>query len=225
MNETDDPTMQGATLRGPIAFLADIHGNLPALDAVLASLHEAGVGAVFVCGDLLLDGDDPLGVWMRLQKIGARCVRGTTDRALATVDPTRLRPQTEAEAVAVARFRKTREALGELILARLRKLPEALQLTVPGGDRWLVVHGSPRDPDEVLTHDMDDAELEAALADDLSDVVVCGGSHVPFVRSLADATVVSPGSVGAAPEGRVAHYALLTPTPEGPAIEPRWVAY
>lgn len=225
MSDTDDPTRVTETLHGPIAFLADIHGNLRALDAVLAALHEAGVGAVFVCGDLLLDGDDPLGVWMRLQKIGARCVRGTTDRALGTVDPARLRPGTEAEAEAVARFRRTREALGELILARLRKLPEALQLTVPNGDRWLVVHGSPRDPDEVITHDMDDAELEAALGDDLSDVVVCGGSHVPFVRVLPDATVVSPGSVGASPEGGVAHYVLLTPTPDGPAIEPRWVAY
>jgi hypothetical protein len=98
VSDTDDPTRVTETLHGPIAFLADIHGNLRALDAVLAALHEAGVGAVFVCGDLLLDGDDPLGVWMRLQKIGARCVRGTTDRALATVDPARLRPGTEAEA-------------------------------------------------------------------------------------------------------------------------------
>ncbi|MBL8602086.1 MAG: metallophosphoesterase family protein [Myxococcales bacterium] len=216
---------QGDALRGPLAFLADIHGNLKALDAVLLALDDVRAAGVFVCGDLLFEGDDPLGVWKRLQAVGARCVRGTTDKALARLDPAKMPARTEAERAALARFVSTREAVGELILARLDKLPEALKLTMPGGQEWLVVHGSPRDPDEFFTHDMGEEEIEDLLADETADVVVCGGSHVSFVRKVPGTVVVSVGSVGAAPEGRVAHFALITPTPEGPHIEPRWVAY
>ncbi len=212
-------------LQGPVAFLADIHGNLPALDAVLSALGASRAAAVFVAGDLVFPGEHPLEVWMRLQEVGARCVKGTSDRALATLDPTRLRPRDDTERARAERFAKTRTALGDVIVARLGKLPEALRLTVADASEWLVVYGSPMDPDTVITHDMDDDEVNALVGDDPADVVLCGGSHVSFVRKLTDVTVVGLGSVGEAPEGRTAHFTLVTPTDLGPKIDPRWVTY
>ena len=50
----------------PIAFLSDVHGNLTALDVVLAELERLDVKRLYVAGDLLLGGDEPLGVWQRL---------------------------------------------------------------------------------------------------------------------------------------------------------------
>lgn len=224
LQSVDDPrTLEG--IRGPMAFVADVHGNLAALDAVLAALKDDGVSQLFVAGDLLLQGDDPLGVWMRLMEVSARCVRGTTDRALALMEPSKLHPKTDEEREAARRFAETREALGELILAKLRRLPEALRLEMPDGREWLVVHGSPLDPDEAMTADLDDDELTALLGDDPADVVICGGGHVPFTRALDGVTVVAVGSVGAAPEGRTAHYTLMMPTPDGPRIEQKWVTY
>ncbi len=212
-------------VRGPMAFVADVHGNLAALDAVLAALKEDGVTQIFVAGDLLLQGDEPLAVWMRLMEVSARCVRGTTDRALALMEPGRLNPKTDEERAAAQHFAETREALGELILAKLRRLPEALRLEMPDGREWVVVHGSPMDPDEAMTADLDDDELTALLGDDPADVVICGGGHVPFVRALDGVTVVAVGSVGAAPEGRTAHYTLMMPTSDGPRIDQKWVNY
>ena len=212
-------------LHGPMAFIADLHGNLAALEAVLAAMKDDHATTLFVAGDLLLEGDDPLGVWLRLMEVNARCVRGTSDRALGSIDPAKLRPRSDDEAAAGQRFAATRAALGDLILAKLRKLPEALRLEMPDGREWLVVHGSPLDPDEQITFDLDDDELNALIADDPADVVICGGAHTPFVRSLEGVTVVALGSAGAAPAGRVAYYTLMAPTPGGPRIEQRSIEY
>ncbi|RZO50629.1 MAG: metallophosphatase family protein, partial [Sandaracinaceae bacterium] len=52
----------------PMAFLSDVHGNLPALEAVLAELERRMISSIFVAGDLLLGGDDPVGVYKRLSQ-------------------------------------------------------------------------------------------------------------------------------------------------------------
>ncbi len=220
-----DKSWKMEAVRGPMAFLADIHGNRAALDAVLATLKDEGVSSIFVAGDLLLGGDDPLGVWMRLMEVSARCVRGTTDRALALMEPARLHPKTEDERLAAQRFVDARAALGDLILAKLRRLPEAIRLEMPDGREWVVVHGSPMDPDEAITADLDDEEVGALVGDDPADVIICGSGHVPFVRSIEEVTIVAVGSVGASPEGRLAHYTLMMPTAQGPRIDQKWVTY
>lgn len=213
------------TIRGALAFFADIHGNLAALKAVMVAARQMGAGAFYAAGDLVHQGDEPLEVWTLLQEAGVRCVRGTTDLALATLDPAKMKPSNEEEERARDRFLRTREALGELILAKLKRLPEALRLELPDGTEVLVVHGSPRDPDEAITLDFTDDELEAVLANETADVVICGSSHTAFVREVGSTQVVGVGSVGASPEGRVAHYSLLMTTPDGPVIDQRWVEY
>lgn len=213
------------TIRGALAFFSDIHGRLDALQAVLSAAREAGAGAFYAAGDLVSRGPAPLEVWDLLQEAGVRCVRGTSDLALATLDPEKLRPTTEAEAAAKQDFLRARKALGELILMRLKRLPEAIRLELPDGTEVLVVHGSPRDPDEAITLDLSEDELEALVLNETADVVICGASHVPFVRALEGVQIVGVGSVGESPEGRVAHYTLLTATPEGPFIDQRWVEY
>jgi predicted phosphodiesterase len=208
-----------------MAFLADIHGNLAALDAVLAELREVGAHNIYVAGDLFLGGDDPVGVWHRLQERRARCVRGPSDLALATLDPARVRPRSDAERRALDRFIATRRALGELVLARLRRLPLAIRLELPDQTNVLVMHGTPRDPDRYFTPDLSDEEMESLLGDDPADLVLCGGSHVPFTRALDAVEVVSVGSVGECPDEGVACFALLRPGSSGPVVEPRYVRY
>jgi predicted phosphodiesterase len=218
-------TTRTETVTGPLAFLADIHGNLAALDAVLQELRDARAQNIYVAGDLLLGGDDPLGVWMRLQEVGARCVRGPSDLALAVLDPARVPARDDAQRAALARFQETRAALGEVILARLRRLPLALRIELPDKTDVLVVHGTPRDPDECFTPDLSDDEMESLLADDPADFVLCGGSHVPFARELDAARVISVGSVGECTDPSLACFALLRPTATGPLVEPRHVRY
>jgi predicted phosphodiesterase len=216
------PRERTEEVRGPLGFLADLHGNLPALDAVLQELWARDVGAIFVAGDLLFPGDDPAGTWKRLREVGARCVRGSSDLALARVEPQHLRAATEAERHRLERFRRAREALGDVGLAWLQKLPQALRLTLPGPTEVTVVHGSPGEPFTDLTATDPDEELEALLGDDPGDVVVCGGSHTPFQRQVGEVLVVGLGSVGEAPEGRVAHFAVLG---VGGVFEACWVPW
>ena len=129
----------------PLGFISDVHGNLPALDAVLAELQEKGVEQVYVAGDILFGGDQPLEVWRRLQGIDAICIKGLSDAALCSVDPETLKPITAEESVRAEQFRQTRAALGDLVIEQLRRLPERARIPMIDGREALMVHGSPAD--------------------------------------------------------------------------------
>jgi len=210
-----------------MAFMSDVHGNLPALEAVLAELRRRAIVDLFVAGDLLLGGEEPLQVWQRLQSLHAHCVRGPSDTALASIDPARLHPTTPAEEAAAERFVGTRRALGDLVLRRLRELPERLRLPMIDGRELVLVHGSPADPSEALGHDLEDDEMMALIGDDPADMVVCGATHVPFIRTLDEVQVINVGSVGEAPgtDPRIAHYTVISPKVSGALIEQDWVEY
>jgi predicted phosphodiesterase len=210
---------------GPIAFVSDLHGNLPALNVVLAELERLGVKRLYVAGDLLLGGDEPLQVWQRLQALGATCIRGPSDMALAAIDPQSLLPIDDGQRRQARAFADTRAAIGDLVAERLRRLPEQHRIPLIDGREVLMVHGSPADPSREISHDLDDEEILALLDDDPADIIVCGATHVPFQRTIGEYHVVNVGSVGAAPEGQVAHYTVLTPRMSGADVLQDWVSY
>jgi predicted phosphodiesterase len=195
--------------------VSDIHGHQVALEATLRYAEVLGFDQLVVCGDLCFPGPDPLGVWKLLLERKALCVQGVSDQALARLNPQRLTATTPSERVRLDRLQTMQHELGELILARLGKLPTIARLPVESGDVLVIVHGSPADPTEAMTHDMTDEEIDALLADDPADIVVCGASHVPFDRTVNEVRVINVGSVGEAPGGEVAHATLLETTPLG----------
>jgi predicted phosphodiesterase len=212
-------------LAKPTAFLSDIHGNFEALSAVLEELGRRDVGQFVVCGDSFLGGPQPLEVYRAIERAALRIVRGLSDSALVEVDPADVVAPTPEARARLEAFRETRAALGDLALHQIRKWPEKVRIPLIDGRELLVVHGSPADPRGDLSHDMEDAELGAALADEVADLVVCGSSHVPFRIPLGEIEVLSVGSVGAAPEGRVAHFAVVTPRMNGAEIMQTFVDY
>jgi predicted phosphodiesterase len=187
----------------PVRFLciSDIHGRADALAAVLATAERRGYTKLLVAGDLCFPGPEPLETWRRLTQAGAICVQGTGDRALATLDLGAVRARSEHERTRLDRLTQVRAEIGELILARLARLPQTYRLPLDDGSELLLVHGSPADPMEPLSHDMSDEEISALLGDDPADVVICGGSHVPFDRTVSGVRVINVGSVGEAPSG------------------------
>ena len=201
--------------------LSDIHGDLDALRAVLATAERRSFHKLLVAGDLVFPGREPLETWRRLTAAGAVLVQGLSDRALATLDPDGLHPRSEHERERLDRLRATREALGDLVLQRIRRLPTHERIPLEDGTELLLVHGSPIDPGEALTHDMSDDEINALVGADPADVVVCGASHVPFDRTVSGVRIVNVGSVGEAPDGgrRVAHATWIESTPEGVRVE------
>jgi len=209
-----------------MAFLSDVHGNLPALEAVLSDLERRGVKDIYVAGDLLFGGDHPLEVWRLLTDVDAKCVRGTSDVALVHVDPASLQPANDAERAMADKFAWTRNAVGDLVVEQLKRLPEQRRIPLIDGSEIVVVHGSPADPTVSMSHDMSDEELLALIGDDPADVIVCGASHVPFERDLDGVFVSNVGTVGDAPSGeRGATFSILTPAMDGTRAEHTHVEY
>jgi predicted phosphodiesterase len=178
------------------AVLYDIHGNLPALDAVIADAHAAGGDEFVLGGDYALFGAFPQATVARLRELDAIWIRGNTDRWLEEASDL---PPSELNERALA---FCREALGDAT-RELAGLPGTR--TVEGA---LVCHASPRSDMRAFTPkaDASDAEL---LADGDPDVVVFGHTHLQFQRPSGRHTLVNPGSVGLPFDGdRRAAYAL-----------------
>lgn len=198
--------------------VSDIHGHARALSAVIEEANLYGWDQLIACGDLVFPGPEPLAVWKLLVGNRALCVQGVSDRALAQIDPTKLAATTEHERGRIERFRQVQAELGELITTRLGKLPVLAHLPLESAHTMVVVHGSPRDPSEPFTAEMSDDEALALLGDEPGDIIVCGGSHVPFDRTVADVRIVNVGSVGEAPGGGHAHATVITTLPTGVSV-------
>jgi predicted phosphodiesterase len=198
-----------------ILCVADIHGHAEPLQQVLAFGKAQGCTVVLAAGDLCFPGPQPLETWKLLMGVRAHCVQGVSDLAIATLDPDDL-PTPDAEhEERVQRLRDTQRELGEVILARLDRLPTTFRMTLEDGGELLLVHGSPSDPTASITHDMSDDEVLAMLGDEAADLVVCGGGHVPFERFVEPTRIVSVGSVGESPTPNVAHAAILDTSSAG----------
>jgi predicted phosphodiesterase len=181
--------------------ISDIHGHADALSAVLAAAEQRGYAQVLVAGDICFPGPDPLETWRRLAQIRAVLVQGTGDRALATLDTAKVVPKNPHERARLERLAKMRGELGDLILTRLRRLPDVHRINLEDGSELVLMHGSPSDPFEPFSHEMTDEEMMALVGDDPADIIVCGGSHVPFDRMVAGVRIINVGSVGEAPSG------------------------
>jgi predicted phosphodiesterase len=188
-----------------VAALYDVHGNLPALEAVLA---EVDAETILVGGDVVL-GPMPRETLALLRERGATFIRGNCDREVVA-------PPEPGEETWSQRARWVHEQLDDEELAFLRALPHPLSLDVDGLGPVLFCHGSPRSDEEILTAITPPKRLDPILDGVQEDVVVCGHTHAQFDRLVGDRRLVNAGSVGMAYEGEpgVAAWALLGPTVE-----------
>jgi len=184
-----------------ILCISDIHGREDALAAVLATADKTGYTHLLVAGDLCFPGPAPLGVWRRLVAARALCVQGLSDKALATLDPATIKPSNDHERRMLERFTEVRRELGDAVVRALGQLPLTHRMPLPDGGELLLVHGSPADPTQTISHDMTDDEVRRLLGVDPADIVVCGGTHVAFDRTVMGVRIVNVGSVGEAPGG------------------------
>jgi putative phosphoesterase len=165
-----------------VAVLNDVHGNLPALEAVLAEVASEGVDEI-VCGGDVIAGPFPRECLEKLVDLGAVFVRGNADR--------------ESPRAPAGLWEWVAGQLDPLSLEFLSERPHALAL---GG--VLYCHGSPRDEDEILTRVSPDERFRAALAGVEERLVVGGHTHVQFVREIDGIRFANAGSVGMPYEGR-----------------------
>lgn len=204
-----------------IAILSDIHGNLTALETVLADVEaRGGADAFWVLGDLAAMGYAPLAVLERLKQLpNARFIRGNTDRYIAfnerpaTTLPSTSTPEQVQSFLEVAQsFSWTQGAVWASGWREwLAALPLDFRETLPNGVRVLAVHASPGTDDGVgLRPHTPDAEAAPLFANVDADLVLVGHTHWPQDRTLNGARVINVGSVGLpfTPDG-LASYVLL----------------
>jgi len=194
-----------------LAALADIHGNGEALRAALADLDErGGADQILVLGDVVLLGPDPGGVVELLMERDAIGIYGNTDCFLLATDWSRFDPQNEEEQAEQALCLWALERLSEQAEAWLRDLPFQEELEV-GGQRLLMVHGSPRSVVESIEADTSDDEVWEMIADVQADLILFGHTHETLDRIVQGRRLINPGAVGY-PIGELgtACYALLT---------------
>lgn len=221
------------------AVFSDVHGNLLALDAVLADAAEAGVDEIWVVGDLVAHGPCPAETLRRLMDLRhATFVRGNTDRYVLNGELPEMIPTVEAAGSASevqllvdasSSFAWTRGAItAGGGYAWLASLPVEQRLTLPDATRVLLVHASPgRDDGHGVQAGMTDRELlDSGFTGIDADLVFVGHTHLPLDRTLAGVRIVNLGSVSrpATPDRR-AMWTLLAADDSGFSIERRHVDY
>jgi predicted phosphodiesterase len=180
-----------------IAILSDIHGNLTALDAVVADIQRRAPDRVLHGGDLVLMGAQPAQVVDRIRALGWPGVLGNTDELLWRDEELARQEMLAPKLKQQLRLMfqdyapTTRELLGEERVAWLRRLPLQARL-----DGLAVVHAAPDDLWRAPMPTDEDDELSLAYRPLTVETAVYGHIHRPFVRPLAEMTVANCGSVG-----------------------------
>jgi putative phosphoesterase len=184
-----------------VAALYDIHGNLPALEAVVRELADEQVEAVVVGGDVVA-GPFPEEVLTLLDSLepDVRFIRGNADRELT------------AESAAPEPWRTWLTDRMRPLRGRLDSWPEQLTLDVDGLGPTLFCHATPRNDEEIFTDLTPDDVVAEMMTGVSAGVVVVGHTHMQTDRRVGETRVVNAGSVGGPYEGRPgAFWALLGP--------------
>ena len=201
-----------------VAAIYDVHGNLPALEAVLEEIRAARVDLVVVGGDVV-PGPMPRETLARLLALDVpvRFIQGNGDRVV-------VQAMAGEEPVEVpAPFREGIRWSAEEVRgygAVLAGWPKTLRLCVGGLGDVLFCHGTPRSDTENFTRRTPEDRLVPVFRGADAALVVCGHTHMQFDRTVGGVRVVNAGSLGM-PFGEPGAYWLLL----GPGVEPRRTPY
>ena len=205
-----------------VAVLCDIHGNLPALDAVLAEAERERADAFVIGGDAAA-GPLPAETIDRLIALDrpVHLVRGNADREIVEAYD---RGETDVERLDAPAMRAAAFAAGRISRAQrdfLAAFAQTVALELDGVGPTLFCHGSPRSDTEIITRITPEARLREILDGVEQGVVVGGHTHQQFDRTVDRRRFVNAGSVGMPYEGAgAAYWALL-----GPDVELRRTVY
>lgn len=198
-----------------IAMLADIHGNLPALDAVLAQIAAEGIERVVCLGDVASLGPQPREVIARLRALGCPVVLGNTDAMLLALEHNASAPPSDDW-----RYEDFDQWCAAQLTADDFAYLRTFQptISVPLDDRMtlLCYHGSPGSYDERITAETTDAALQEMLAVMPAQLYAGGHTHQQLLRRHREVLVLNPGTVG---------FAKDAIAPAAPMRNPSWAEY
>lgn len=180
-----------------VAVLSDIHGNMQALESVMADIKENNCEKVFCLGDLAMAGPEPTKVinFVKSQS-NWTVIQGNTDKMIADFTPEILKNTEKAFPVMGHALADDVLFLSDDAKNFLKNLSPQKELNV-GGVKVLLVHGSPRRNNEDILPDMPLEQIEEMIKNVDADLIFCGHTHVPAgYQTNTKQTVVNVGSVG-----------------------------
>jgi putative phosphoesterase len=184
--------LKGHYARGAmrVAALYDVHGNLPALEAVLDDVEREQPDAIVVGGDMV-SGPLPEATLERLRSLEhAHFIRGNADRGVVAIRRGEAEPKLGLNDAWIA------ARLSDEQIEFLADLPLTLTLDVDGLGRVCFCHATPRDDEEIFTERTPDELVAAMLAGTEEGIIVCGHTHIQVDRHVGRWRVVNAGSVG-----------------------------
>ncbi|MBQ7126350.1 metallophosphoesterase family protein [bacterium] len=183
-----------------IAIMSDIHGNMDALDAVLKDIEKQHVDKIFLLGDYVMAGPEPIKTLEKIIELSSlentEIIQGNTDLMIASyTDDLYEMLKTKAPIMAEA-LKNDVSILNSTHKDFLKNLPVQKELEIEG-IKFLLTHGSPRRNNEDILPTTTMEELNAMLQGVNADVILCGHTHIPCgIQTENKKTVVNDGSVG-----------------------------
>lgn len=188
-----------------LAFISDIHSNLPALEAVLEDIAERNVDTIYCLGDIIGYHSFPGQVIDLLKKYNVVSIKGNHDEMITGGHFNR---QKESDFVKWWNA----DALSSDEQAYLAGLPETLFFE-QDGLMFELSHGSPADINEYLYFESEAAGK--ALDTTAADILLCAHTHLPGAQQKSDTLLLNPGSIGKPKIGRPNATYLIVDTKAG----------
>ncbi len=205
-----------------IALLADIHGNLPALEAALADIALLQVDQLIVLGDIVVGSPDSLACWTRVKGLGCPVLRGNHERYVFDWETERARPEWSTPQFGPVRF--AARQLGDGPRRELAQLPATLK--VQGAEDVLFVHASARNDHDLVFPYTTDAAVEQMFAGSNERWLVRGHNHFASVRLWENRRIVTVGAVGLPLDGTpAAQFTVMEKRGEEWRVEHRCARY
>jgi predicted phosphodiesterase len=177
-----------------IALISDIHGNLVALDAVLADIKREGADQIVCLGDVALLGPQPREVIARLRELGCPGIMGNHDHELLNMDELHDDPDAMPWLVDAADWCFSQ--LSQNDLAFLGSFVPHLEISLDDTTNMLCFHGTPDSPNGVILATTPSDELDSIFEGYSATVMVGGHMHIQMLRQHKGTPVVNVGSVG-----------------------------
>jgi len=178
-----------------IGLIADIHGNLFALEAVLDELAGEQIDQIICLGDVVALGPQPHEVLARLQALNCPVIMGNTDAWLLNAQvPPEVAAENSRPVYEMAVW--CAEQLSQAERDYLHTFPATLERPLDEGRTLLCYHGSPRSFDDVIAAVTPNATVKEMLAGYAAAVMVGGHTHIQMIRRYEDAHIINVGSVG-----------------------------
>jgi len=199
-----------------IAIFSDVHGNLPALKAVLKDINNRKIKQKFCLGDLVDFapwGNEVINV---IRRENIPCIMGNHDERVAFNYPTiplkkHTKEESQARKIAIEHSRKTISKSNKKFLS---ELPFSIELKYKKGKKFwklILIHASLENNETYLYENKDNDILKKMLDETKADIILMGHTHISYIKEINTKCVVNCGSVGRSKqENGIAYYAIVT---------------